>query len=62
MMISIMNTVEYNQYKLGTRDEGIITILRPYLTKMASAFVVLITALIYMALGVKKLHKSDFKL
>ena len=52
MMISIMNTVEYNEYKFGTRDEGIITSLRPFLTKMASALVVLITALIYMILGV----------
>lgn len=52
MMISIMNTVEYNEYKFGTRDEGIITSLRPFLTKMASALVVLITALIYMVLGV----------
>lgn len=52
MMISIMNTVEYNEYKYGTRDEGIITSLRPFLTKMASALVVLITALIYMILGV----------
>ncbi|MCR5640903.1 MAG: glycoside-pentoside-hexuronide (GPH):cation symporter [Lachnospiraceae bacterium] len=52
MMISIMNTVEYNEYKYGTRDEGIITSLRPFLTKMASALVVLITALIYMLLGV----------
>ena len=63
MMISIMNTVEYNQYKYGTRDEGIITSLRPFLTKMASAFVVLITALIYMALGVTTYTNqiSDFE-
>ncbi len=52
MMISIMNTVEYNEYKFGTRDEGIITSLRPFLTKMASAVVVLITSFIYMILGV----------
>lgn len=63
MMISIMNTVEYNEYKFGTRDEGIITSLRPFLTKMASAFVVLITALIYMVLGVTNYTNqiSDFE-
>ncbi len=63
MMISIMNTVEYNEYKFGTRDEAIITSLRPFLTKMASAFVVLITALIYMALGVTNYTNqiSDFE-
>lgn len=52
MMISIMNTVEYNEFKFGTRDEAIITSLRPFLTKMASAVVVLVTALVYMILGV----------
>ena len=52
MMISIMNTVEYNELKRGTRDEGIITSLRPFITKMASALVVLITSLVYLLLGV----------
>lgn len=52
MMISIMNTVEYNEYKNGTREEGIITSLRPFITKMASALTVLITSVIYMILGV----------
>nr|MCR5580582.1 MFS transporter [Pseudobutyrivibrio sp.] len=63
MMISIMNTVEYNEYRFGTRDEGIITSLRPFLTKMASAFVVLITSLIYMILGVTNYTNqiSDFE-
>ncbi|MCQ2537490.1 MAG: glycoside-pentoside-hexuronide (GPH):cation symporter [Lachnospiraceae bacterium] len=48
MMISIMNTVEYNEYKFGKREEGIITSLRPFITKMASALTVLITSGIYM--------------
>ncbi|MCR5715681.1 MAG: glycoside-pentoside-hexuronide (GPH):cation symporter, partial [Lachnospiraceae bacterium] len=43
MMISIINTVEYNEYKFGTRDEAIITSLRPFLTKLSSAVVVVIT-------------------
>lgn len=34
MMISIINTVEYNEYKFGTRDEAIITSLRPFLIKI----------------------------
>ena len=42
MMISIMNTVEYNEYKHGTRDEGIVSSLRPFLTKLASALTVAI--------------------
>ncbi len=52
MMISILNTVEYNEYKFGTRDEAIIASLRPFLTKMSSALLVMITSLTYMAFGV----------
>ena len=52
MMISIMNTVEYNELKHGTRDEGIITSLRPFITKLASALVVIITSGVYMVLNV----------
>ena len=52
MMISIINTVEYNEYRHGTRDEAIITSLRPFLTKMASAITVALTSLSYIAFGV----------
>lgn len=48
MMISIINTVEYNEYKKGTRDEAIITSMRPFLTKMASSVTVLLTSLTYI--------------
>ena len=47
MMISIINTVEYNEYKFGVRDEAIITSLRPFLTKLSSAFVVILTTISY---------------
>lgn len=52
MMISILNTVEYNEFTHGTRDEAIIASLRPFLTKMASAFIALITYVCYMLFGV----------
>lgn len=52
MMISIMNTVEYNEYKFGARDEGIITSLRPFITKMASALIVALTSATYLIFGV----------
>lgn len=52
MMISIINTVEYNEYKNGTRDEAIVASLRPFLTKLASAIVVLFTSLTYLAFNV----------
>ena len=52
MMISIINTVEYNEYKSGTRDEAIIASVRPFMTKMASAFIVMITTISYVVFGV----------
>ncbi len=52
MMISIINTVEYNEYKIGTRDEAIIASVRPFMTKMASAFIVMITTISYVMFGV----------
>ena len=52
MMISIFNTVEYNELKHGFRGEGIITSLRPFITKAASAIIVGITTLTYITCGV----------
>lgn len=52
MMISILNTVEYNEYLHGERDEAIITSLRPFLTKMASAILALLTSVCYKVFGV----------
>lgn len=54
MMISIINTVEYNEYKFGTRDEAIITSLRPFLTKLASALTVVMTTVTYLICHVTK--------
>jgi len=52
MMISIMNTVEYNEYRFGERDEGIITSLRPFITKLSSALIVAATSAAYLIFGV----------
>ena len=48
MMISIINTVEYNELTKGTRDEAIITSMRPFLTKLASSITVIITSVTYI--------------
>ena len=48
MMISIINTVEYNELKTGNRDEAIISSVRPFITKLASALVVVVTSITYM--------------
>ncbi len=52
MMISILNTVEYNEWKYGRREEAIIASLRPFLTKLGSAVIVVITTLTYVISGV----------
>ncbi len=52
MMISIINTVEYNQYKCGVRNEAIIASVRPFMTKMASAFIVMVTTASYVIFDV----------
>lgn len=62
MMISIMNTVEYNELKFGSRDEGIITSLRPFITKLGGAIIVAVTsARIYFA-GGYRLYQPDFRI
>lgn len=63
MMISIINTVEYNEYKNGTRDEAIIASVRPFMTKMSSAVIVILTTVSYMIFGVTNYTNqiSDFE-
>ena len=63
MMISIVNTVEYNQLKTGHRNEAIITSMRPLLTKMGSAIVVGLTSLTYFIFKIteKTNQISDFE-
>ena len=63
MMISIVNTVEYNQLKTGHRNEAIITSMRPLLTKMGSAIVVALTSLSYLIFNVTAMTNriSDFE-
>ena len=55
MMISIINTVEYNEYKFGTRAEAIISSLRPFLTKMGSAICVALTSATYLIFRVNEI-------
>ncbi len=51
LMISLINTVEYNEYVHGVRDEGIITSMRPFLTKLASALAIVIASVTYLLSG-----------
>ncbi len=52
MVINIANTVEYNEYKTGRRDEGLIFALRPFTAKLSSALNQGIVSLVYIVAGV----------
>ena len=63
MMISIINTVEYNELQTDQRDEAIIASVRPFVTKMASAIIVMITTGSYILSDVTSYTNqiSDFE-
>ena len=44
----LANLGQYNELKHGTRDEAIITSMRPFLTKLASSVTVIITTVSYI--------------
>lgn len=52
MIISLANTVEYNEWKTGKRDEGLIFSLRPFTAKMSSALTQFLVMLVYIIVGV----------
>lgn len=52
MLVSIANTVEYNEYRTGNREEGLIFSLRPFTAKMGSALTQFLVMLVYLAVGV----------
>ena len=52
LMISIINTVEYNEYLHGEREEALVASVRPFITKMGSAVVIAINYITYLICGV----------
>jgi melibiose permease/lactose/raffinose/galactose permease len=52
MTVALANTVEYNEWKTGRRNEGLIFSLRPFMLQLNSAFVQLIIMIIYLSLGI----------
>ena len=54
MVINMANTVEYNEYKTGKRDEGLIFALRPFTAKMGSALMQGLVSLVYIVAGALK--------
>ena len=49
--ICLANTIEYNDYKTGMRDEAIIFSLRPFMVKMSTAIQQIIIMIVYIAIG-----------
>lgn len=50
MVINMANTVEYNEWKHGERNESLIFSLRPFTAKLSSAFVqILVTGVYFVA-------------
>ncbi|HOB63837.1 MAG TPA: glycoside-pentoside-hexuronide (GPH):cation symporter [Clostridia bacterium] len=54
LTINISNSVEYNEWKFGTRNEGIIFSLRPLMAKFGSALQFGILSVTYAALNITK--------
>ncbi len=51
MLINMANTVEYNEWKTGKRDEAVIFSLRPFTAKMGSALTQGIVSLVLLVTG-----------
>jgi hypothetical protein len=52
IIINMTNTIEYNEYKTGNRNEAIVFSLRPFVAKMSSALQGLIMTLVLIISGV----------
>ncbi len=51
-ILSILNTVEYNEYRFGRREETLIASLRPFVTKLSLALSVFLTSFTYLIFNV----------
>jgi melibiose permease/lactose/raffinose/galactose permease len=51
VMVIFTNTIEYNEYKTGSRDEALIFSLRPFMSKMSSALQQAVVTVVYLIIG-----------
>ncbi len=58
MVINMANTVEYNEYKTGKRDEGLIFSMRPLTAKLGSALMQGVVSIVFMIAGVVTVTNS----
>lgn len=52
VIVNMTNTIEYNEYKTGDRNEAIVFSLRPFVAKMSSAIQGLIVTMVLVVSGV----------
>ncbi len=51
--VCLSNTIEYNEYMTGSRDEAIIFSVRPFMSKMSASLQQVIITVVYLAIGIK---------
>jgi sugar (Glycoside-Pentoside-Hexuronide) transporter len=54
LTISISNTVEYNEWRTGNRDESLIFAVRPFMAKLGSSLQQLAIMAVFLIVGVTK--------
>ncbi len=57
-IINLTNTIEYNEYKTGKRNEAVLFSLRPFVTKLASAIQQGIVTLVLVISGIYMLSQN----
>ena len=57
-IINLTNTIEYNEYKTGKRNEAVLFSLRPFVTKLASALQQGIVTLVLVVSGIYMLSQN----
>lgn len=53
--ICLSNTIEYNEYMTGERNEALIFSVRPFMAKMSSSLQQLIIMIVYLAIGLTEI-------
>jgi melibiose permease/lactose/raffinose/galactose permease len=61
-IINMTNTIEYNEFKTGTRNEAVMFSLRPFVTKLASALQQGVVTLVLVVSGIFALSQNVSKL
>ncbi|MDL2324320.1 glycoside-pentoside-hexuronide (GPH):cation symporter [Ruminococcaceae bacterium OttesenSCG-928-A16] len=57
-LVLLADTIEYGQWKFGTRNEGIVFSLNPFINKVASAFQALIFAVTMIISGLNRYNQQ----